>query len=116
LEIVRAWWCYPIERYLAVVKHYVHNKAKHEGYMAKPYVWWGLWILYQIPFIIWTHKEDVGPRQIISKCRWSFWKEVKTKNIEWHGITYGPWICVHELCGNPRPNSVSPNTHMLSKL
>ncbi len=72
---------------------------------------------FHVPFIIWTHKkEDVGPRQKTNKCRWSSWREAKTKNIEWHGITYGPWICAYEFCGNPRPNSVNPKTCMLSKL
>lgn len=31
-------WCYPIERYLCVLKKYVRNRAKPEGSMAAGYV------------------------------------------------------------------------------
>jgi len=32
-------WCYPIERYLAILKHYVRNRAKPEGCMAMGYMY-----------------------------------------------------------------------------
>jgi hypothetical protein len=32
-------WCYSIERYLLVLKRYVHNKAKLEGCMASRYMY-----------------------------------------------------------------------------
>jgi len=37
--LVGARWCYPIERYLVVLKHYVRNRAKPEGCMAMGYMY-----------------------------------------------------------------------------
>jgi hypothetical protein len=36
---VGARWCYPIERFMAILKHYVRNKAKPEGCMAMGYMY-----------------------------------------------------------------------------
>jgi hypothetical protein len=36
---VGARLCYPIERYLVVLKHYVRNRVKLEGYMAMGYMY-----------------------------------------------------------------------------
>jgi hypothetical protein len=36
---VGARWCYPIERFMAILKHYVHNKAKSKGCMAMGYMY-----------------------------------------------------------------------------
>jgi hypothetical protein len=32
-------WCYPIERFMSVLKGYVRNRAKPEGSMAMGYTW-----------------------------------------------------------------------------
>jgi hypothetical protein len=37
--LVGTRWCYPIERYLVILKHYVCNRAKPEGCMAMGYMY-----------------------------------------------------------------------------
>jgi hypothetical protein len=37
--LIGAQWCYPIERYLAVLKNYVRNRARHEGCMGMGYMY-----------------------------------------------------------------------------
>jgi hypothetical protein len=37
--LVGARWCYPIERFMTILKHYVRNKVKPEGCMAMGYMY-----------------------------------------------------------------------------
>jgi hypothetical protein len=37
--LVGSRWCYLIEQYFHVLKKYVRNKAKHEGWMASGYMY-----------------------------------------------------------------------------
>jgi hypothetical protein len=38
-ELVDARWCYPMERYLNVLKRYVRNRARSKAYMASGYMY-----------------------------------------------------------------------------
>jgi hypothetical protein len=53
--LVGARWCYPIERFMAILKHYVCNKVKLEGCMAMGYMFdeaFGFCIEY---FLLYNH-------------------------------------------------------------
>jgi hypothetical protein len=69
-ESVGARWCYPIERFMAILKHYVCNKVKPEGCMAMGYMYdeaLGFCTKY---FSLQTHIEkDLGSKRRANKCR-----------------------------------------------
>ncbi len=107
-------WCYPIERFMVILKHYVHNKVKPKGCMAMGYMYdepLGFGTKY---FMLYKHKEkDVGSKRKVGRCRWSSSRQGKNKNIEQLIIAFDSWICVHEFNGNSSIHLVSYKIFML---
>jgi hypothetical protein len=55
--LVGARWCYPIERFMVILKHYVCNKVKLEGCMTMGYVYDEAFGFFTEYFLLFKHTQ-----------------------------------------------------------